>query len=164
MPLIEPVALYFGAERAEGLLFICIGLVGLELAHTCWRKGLTAQARGAAITLLLLASLQVVVGGTVFSRSPDDLARVSHAVQTDVARVRAEELPRMQTVMRKFRIYHWLEIAALCLGALFAMAGQRGSRLRGVGLALVPQALVLLVLDGMAEQRGADYLAWLQTL
>lgn len=164
MPMIEPVALYFGAERAEGLLFICIGLVGLELAHTCWRKGLTGQARAAAITLLLLAGLQVVVGGTVFARSPDDLARVSHAVQADVASVRAEELPRMQSVMRKFRIYHWVEIAALCLAALLTAAGQRGSRLRGVGLALLPQALVMLVLDGMAEQRGADYLQWLQSL
>lgn len=164
MPLIEPVALYFGAERAEGLLFICIGLVGLELAHTCWRKGLTGQARGAAITLLLLASLQVVVGATVFARSPDDMARVSQAVQADVASVRSQEVPRMQTVMGQFRIYHWMEIAALCLGGLFAMAGQRGSRLRGVGLALVPEALVMLVLDGMAEQRGADYLAWLLSL
>ena len=114
--------------------------------------------------MLFLVSVQVVVGATVVARSTDELRRVRQAVQADVASVRSQEVPRMQTVMGQFRIYHWMEIAALCLGGLFAMAGQRGSRLRGVGLALVPEALVMLVLDGMAEQRGADYLAWLLSL
>lgn len=164
MTVIEPVSLYFGAERAESLLFICVGLVGLELAWTCWRKGMTGQARGAAVALTLLAAIQLLVGGTVFVRSPHDQARVSQALQSDVQQVRTQELPRMRTVMRNFRVYRWVEIAAVFLGALMALAGRRGSMTRGVGLVLLPQALVLLVFDGLAEERGASYLAWLQRL
>lgn len=116
------------------------------------------------VCLLVMAALQLVVGSTVFLRSPQAQAEVSHMVAKDRDRLQAEEVPRMQTVMRRFRIYHWLEIAALFIGALFAMAARRGSTARGVGMALVPQSMVMLVFDGLAEARGASYLAWLQSL
>jgi|JI10StandDraft_1071094.scaffolds.fasta_scaffold67328_2 hypothetical protein len=160
----DPVSLYFGAEQAGGLLFICIGLIGLELAYTCWRKGITAQARGGMVCLLAMAALQLVVGTTVFSQAPQAQAEVTQMVAKDRERLLSDEVPRMQSVMRRFRLFHWLEIAALFIGALLAMAARRGSTARGVGMALVPQSVVMLVFDGLAEQRGQAYLTWLQSL
>ena len=59
----------------------------------------------------------------------------------------------------------------LIAGLIPADAGQvlyRGQPLyapaRGVGMALVPQSVVMLVFDGLAEQRGQAYLTWLQSL
>jgi hypothetical protein len=161
---IEAVDLYFGAERAASMLFVCIGLVAVELAVTCWRKGSTAQARGAALSLVMVAAIQLVVGATVFVRSPLNQARVAHAVQMEPARARADEVPRMQAVMRNFQLYRWAELALLLLGGLLALVARGGSWLRGVGLGLLPQAAVMLLLDDLAEQRGAAYLAWLLKL
>lgn len=160
----EAVISYFGAERAESLLFICVGLVALELAWTCWRKGASDQARGAALALVVVACIQLVVGGTVFMRSPHDQARVVQIVQAEPARVRSEEVPRMETVMRNFRVYRWIEVVLLGLSLLWAAVAARGSWWRGVGLGLMPQAALMLLLDELAEQRGAVYLAWLQAL
>ncbi len=160
----DPVAIYFGAERAESLLFICIGLVALEVAYLCWRKSRADSARGAAGVLVLVAALQLTVGATIFMRSPGDKARVSQAVQHDKSALRAQELPRMQRVMHNFEIYRWVEIGLLGLGVLLAWAARRGSTTRGAGLALAPQAAVMLVFDGLAEQRGVVYLAWLNSL
>ena len=160
----DPVAIYFGAERAESLLFICIGLVALEVAYLCWRKSRADSARGAAMVLVLVAALQLTVGTTIFMRGPGDKARVSQALRHDKPALRAQELPRMQRVMRSFQIYRWIELGLLALGVLLAWAAHRGSTARGAGLALMPQAAVMLVFDGLAEQRGAVYLAWLNSL
>jgi hypothetical protein len=111
-----------------------------------------------------MAALQLVVGTTVFSQAPQAQAEVTQMVAKDRERLLSDEVPRMQSVMRRFRLFHWLEIAALFIGALLAMAARRGSTARGVGMALVPQSVVMLVFDGLAEQRGQAYLTWLQSL
>lgn len=160
----EPAAFYFGAERTEGLLFIIVGLLALEVAYTCWRRSGSNSAKGGAMALVLVATIQLVAGTTVFVRSPHDLARVKRAVEVHKPHIHLHELPRMQQVMSNFRIYRWIEIVLLLLGLAAAIWARQGSWLRGAGAGIVPQAGVMLILDGLAEQRGGTYLAWLQTL
>ena len=162
--MIDQVAVYFGGERAESLLFILIALVAIEVAVTCWRKSGTPVAKGAAVMLVLVAVVQLGVGGTVFLRSPHDQQRVAAAVATDRAQIRTNEVPRMQRVMRDFAVYRWVEIALLILATMMALIDRRSTWVRGAGLGLLPQAAVMLVLDGLAEHRGAAYLVWLLTL
>ena len=97
----DPVSLYFGAEQAGGLLFICIGLIGLELAYTCWRKGITAQARGGMVCLLAMAALQLVVGTTVFSQAPQAQAEVTQMVAKDRERLTelADKVDRLRAAI-----------------------------------------------------------------
>ncbi len=162
--MIDPAAAYFGAERAQSLLFICIGLIAIEIAVICWRKSGTRSAKGAAAALVLVAVIQLVVGATVFVRSPQDQARVTLAVAQHRPTLRSQEIPRMQQVMRNFVLYRWIEIGLLILAALSIWLARRGSYARGVGVGLGSQAALMLLLDGLAEQRGATYLAWLQSL
>ena len=160
----DPAAFYFGAERTEGLLFVIIGLLAVEVAYTCWRRSGSQAAKGGAVVLLLVAALQLVVGATLFVRSPHDLARVNRAVEVHRPHIHLHEVPRMQQVMSYFRIYRWIEIVLLLLGLCAAIWARQGSWLRGAGAGIVPQAGVMLILDGLAEQRGRAYLVWLQTL
>ncbi len=162
--MIGPVSAYFGAERAESLLFICIGLVALEIAFVCWRKSGSPAAKGAALALVLVAAIQLVVGTTIFIRSPQDQARVVAALQQDKTSLRTTEVPRMQVVMRNFVVYRWVEIGLIALGVLLALGSRRRSWGRGAGIGLAAQASIMLLLDALAERRGNTYLAWLQSL
>jgi hypothetical protein len=159
----DPVAAYFGAERAEALVFIGVALVAIEIAVLCWRRSGTPQAKGAAVSLVLVAAIQLAVGTTIFVRSPDDRARVAQAVTVDLAHVRTHERSRMKQVMRKFVVYGWIELGLLVAAIGLAWAARPGFW-RGVGLGLAPQAALMLLLDHVAERRGEVYLAWLDGL
>jgi hypothetical protein len=111
-----PIAGYFNAERAESLLFIAAGVLALAVAVWAWRVKRTSFWQGAAWPLALVAAIQFVVGGTVYQRSPQDIERVQQIVAQDKTRIASEEIPRMQTVMKSFALYRWIEIALLAAG------------------------------------------------
>jgi len=112
---------YFGGERAEALLFLAIGLVAMEAAMTFWRKSRLPQAKGIAVALAIVAAIQLVVGGTVFIRSPVDQNRVSVAIQHNRLHIERHEIPRMQQVMHRFELYRRIEIGLIELDAEEAM-------------------------------------------
>lgn len=66
--------------------------------------------------LIAIALIQIVVGSSVYFRSPKEILRVKHIIQTDQQKIQTEEIPRMDVVMKNFVIYHWVEIALLLVG------------------------------------------------
>jgi hypothetical protein len=153
---------YFQAERAESVVFVVAGLMALGMALWAWRVNRQPFWRGAAWPLALIAAIQITVGGTIWQRSPQDAARVQQIVTQDKARIAGEEIPRMQTVMRSFALYRWIEIGLLALGLALVAWSARASWRQGLGAGLAVQSGVMLVLDFFAEQRGEVYLAWLR--
>ena len=97
-------------------------------------------------------------------RTPDDIARVSKTLQSEPAKIATEEIPRMNTVMKNFVIYRWIEIALVAAGLLLLVFGHEDSLWRGVGIGLTFQAGLMLALDYFAESRGAQYLSFLKGL
>jgi hypothetical protein len=158
------IASYFEAERAESVFFVAVGLVAVALAVWCWRASRKPLHMGLAVPLALVAAIQITVGSIVFVRSTHDGARVQQMVQADPDRVRREEIPRMQAVMKNFVIYRWTEVALLVLGVLLLAFARPAGAWRGAGLGLAVQAGLMLALDFFAERRGDAYLAWLQSL
>ena len=157
----DPVNDYFSAEAAESLLFMAVGAVALGLAAWFWWRQRQPYWRGMAVSLAAVALIQLVVGSTIWLRSPQDMARVHRLVAERSERLQTEEIPRMQQVMRNFEVYRWLEIGLLAVGLLSAWRAPRHSAWRGAGLGLALQAGFMLVLDHFAEARGAVYLQWL---
>ena len=163
--MIDPVAVYFGAERAGALVLIGIAVAALEVGYTVWRKSGTLQARSAAVALAIVAAIQLGVGGTVFVRAPQQQAQVAQALQQrQLERVRSEEIPRMQAVVDRL-VLHRVAQAVVLIAALAALRwGRKGSRLRGTGAGLAPQAAMMLLFDHLAAGRAQAYLAWLHGL
>jgi lysylphosphatidylglycerol synthetase-like protein (DUF2156 family) len=116
---------------------------------------------GMALTLSVVAALQLIVGVTVYQRSPQDTARVQQMVQSAPDRIKSEELPRMRVVMRNFKIYLGVEVALLILSLVVLMLASPGGFLRGAAMGLALQAVFTAVLDLVATQRGDAYLNWL---
>jgi hypothetical protein len=151
---------YFFAEKWEGLGFVLVGLGAIVLAALLWK----GAYRGMGLPLILIAFIQIAVGGSVFVRSDAQLASL-HA-QLDIAPTDfvTKEVPRMEKVMSNFRIYKAVELLVFVLGVALTFAMSRNNFAYSAGIGCIAQASFMLVLDLFAEHRGAEYLAALRAL
>ena len=163
MEQVEFVADYFQAEQNESIAFIVAGLflTSLTIAMAIYYR--TNFAKGVAISVMAIGVIQVVVGTTVYLRSPKDIIRVEEAIYTTPDTILTEEIPRMQSVMEAFEVYRWTEILLMLVGTIL-MAWRKRALMQGLGLGLTLQALIMLILDLFAEARGEVYLQQLMDL
>lgn len=157
----DTISTYFNAERAESLLFIAVGALALAASAWCLLMLRKPYFNGMALSLAVVAVLQLIVGVTVYQRSPQDTARVQQMVQSAPERIQSEEVPRMRVVMRNFKIYLGVELALLVLSLIVLQFAAPGGFVRGAAMGLALQAVFTAVLDVVATRRGDAYLHWL---
>lgn len=157
----ETISTYFSAERAESLLFMAVSALALAASAYFVLVLRKPFFNGMAVTLSVVAVLQMIVGVTIYQRSPQDTARVQQMVQSSPKQLQSEEVPRMQTVIRNFKIYLGVELALLILSiAVMALSTPAGF-MRGAAIGLALQAVFTAALDLAATRRGDVYLKWL---
>jgi hypothetical protein len=149
---------YFQSERSESLVFVALGVLAVLLAGWFWFSARPEFYRGMAWPLLLVGIIQLVVGGTVYVRSPKDIVTVSEMTASAPEKIKSVEIPRMETVMKNFVIYRYVEIALMILGLAFIMINKDINFWKGVGAGLFAQATLMLIADYFAEKRGKVYL------
>jgi hypothetical protein len=156
---------YFMAEKQIGLIFFIIGIVAVALAIVCYFVLRTSFYKGAAIPLLLIGSIQLIIGLAVFQRSDGDRKRNVYAFDMDPQQLKEKELPRMQKVTNSFIIYKSVEllliVAALVLIIVYRNKPDKAFWV-GLGIALLIQALLMLGADHFAEKRAKKYTAGLE--
>lgn len=155
---------YFQAEQSESLLFLLVGLIAILVAIYFLVKQKESFYYGMAYSLIAIALIQITVGASVYLRSPKDIVRVTEMVQSEKTKIQTEEIPRMETVMKNFKIYRWVEISLIAIGIALFFYFQSKPLLRGVGLGLFIQAGFMLLLDFFAESRGVTYLEYLKNI
>jgi hypothetical protein len=151
---------YFSAEKWEGLVFALVGVAAMALTAWLWR----GPYRGMGIPLTLIALIQIGVGGSVFLRSDTQLAMLSEQLTKEPAKLKAEETPRMQQVMTNFRIYKAVELLIFALGVALTFLYPHRELVYSAGIGCIAQAAFMLVLDLLAEHRGAAYLAMIRSI
>jgi hypothetical protein len=72
----NPILKYFNGEKAETILFIITGIVALAMALYFIYELKTSFWKGVAIPFIVIASLEILVGFTVYIRSPKDIVKV----------------------------------------------------------------------------------------
>lgn len=155
---------YFNAEKAESLLFILVGIAAIAVAVYFVLKLKQPFHNGMAVSLIAIALIQIIVGTSVYFRSPKDILRVNQIVQIEKSKIQQEEIPRMEIVMKNFVIYRWIEILLLIIGLVLAFTFSTQTFWKGIGLGLAIQSGFMLLLDYFAESRGAVYLDYLKQL
>lgn len=158
----NPILKYFNGEKAESYLFIITGVVALAMALYFVFVLKTSFWKGVAIPFLLVASLEIIVGFTIFVRSPKDTIRIENFISNEPQKIKFEELPRMEKVLHNFLIYRYVEIALICIGIIFMYYTKNDTFIKGIGLGLFIKASIVLTLDFFAERRGIAYLEYLQ--
>jgi hypothetical protein len=160
----EQISKYFNAEKYESVLFVLVGVFAIIFAAYFLVKVKLPFYSGMAYPLIAVAIIQIVVGTSVYFRSPKDILRVNNIVEHEKSKIYAEEIPRMEVVMKNFVIYRWIEILLLLLGIIMFFYFEPNTLWEGVGLGLAIQASFMLLLDFFAESRGKTYLEFLQQL
>jgi ABC-type xylose transport system permease subunit len=151
---------YFTGEKSESLLFLSIGIAGVVAAVIFFFALKTNFYKGAAIPVLLIGLMMGIVGFTVYKRSDADRIRNTYAYDMNPQELKTKELPRMQTVMKNFVIYRWVEILLAVTGIILFFYFRNNATQtfwKGLGLALAAMALIGLTADYFAEKRGRVY-------
>jgi hypothetical protein len=157
-----PVVKYFNGEKAESYIFILIGVVALALAIYFFFGLKSSFWKGVAIPFIIVALLEFVVGYTIVTRSPKDIARVETFIQKEPNNIKVLEIPRMEKVMNNFVVFRYAEIALIILGIALMYSSMNDTFWRGIGLGLFIQSGIVLCLDFFAERRGHTYLEYLK--
>ena len=160
--MINNMSSYFVAEKQESVIFIVVGLLAIGLSIWLWMNG--HRLKSMAYPLVVIALMQIVVGGLVYLRTDAQLSTLSAQLQVNPAALKAEETPRMQTVLKNFSIYKAVEMLLLIVGVGMIAFLQRNDMAAGIGVGLVLQAAFTLTRDIFAEARGADYLSAVQRI
>jgi hypothetical protein len=150
---------YFQMERYAGVVFTLIGLNTVATGLYCWfvvRKSFYFYS-GFAYPFVLIGAIELLVGITVFLRSPKDTERVQNFAVLEPQRILTEEIPRMEAVSKSFFYLRYAELALIAAGILM-MYLLPGQFMRGIGLGLFIQASALLAADYFAERRAEHYL------
>lgn len=153
------VEAYFDAERKAGLLFVILGLVAVGVAVASCYSG--PFWHGAGYSLVVLALIQIVVGLTVWIRSPKDIARVEHMLVYAPERIVQEEIPRVKAVLNGLSISRRTEIILFVMAVFLLGLAAHSSVLEGFGAGVAWQVAMILLLDYFSEKRANIYLAWL---
>ncbi|MBL0055707.1 MAG: hypothetical protein IPP31_05825 [Chitinophagaceae bacterium] len=154
---------YFIGEKQESLLFLVLGITAIIAAIIFYFfiKTHPACFKGAAIPLMAIGLIQVTVGYTVYARSDKQRLDIAYTLGTEpVSYAKTVELPRMEKVMKNFGIYRWVEIVLALLGIglfFYFRTNPEKEFLKGLGIALAIQALLMLGADAFAEKRGRIY-------
>lgn len=166
IPSVNFVTTYFTEEKIESLFFIIVGVMTISLAFIFWFIIKYSFYTGSAFPFLLIGLIQLIVGTTVYIRSPKDIVKVEHIIKHEPQKIQTEELPRMETVMKSFTIYKWIEITLILIGVVLFMSFYNSSQTfwKGLGLGLIIQASIMLTLDIVAEKRGRTYIQHLSIL
>ncbi len=152
---------YFNAEKAESWVFMAIGITGIILAVIFFFIIKTNFYKGAAVPLALVGLLLGVIGYTVYTRSDSDRIRNVYAYDMNPGELKEKEIPRMETVMKNFIIYRYVEIilGLFGLGLFFYFRNNIDKQfLAGLGIGLFIMAIAALTADFFAEKRGHLYL------
>jgi hypothetical protein len=160
----NPIIKYFNAEKAESLLFIGFGVFAILLSVYFFFFIKEIFWKGLAIPLLFFSIIQIVIGATIYTRSPKDNLRVETILKYEPGKIQSEEIPRIEKVMKNFVYYRYFEITMIFLGIILMYALSDYGFWKGFGLGLFIQCAVLLSLDFFAERRGYIYIQYLKEL
>lgn len=160
----NPIVKYFNAEKAESLLFMGFGVFAIILSVYVLFFIKESFWKGLAIPLVFFSIIQIVIGTTIFMRSPIDNLRVETILKNEPHKIQSEEIPRMEKVMKNFVYYRYFEISMIFLGIILMYALSSYGFWKGFDLGLFIQCTILLSLDFFAEKRGHFYIEHLKEL
>ena len=152
---------YFKGEKQESFIFISAGLVAMALAYYGFMVADDAMYFGAAVPLAGIGLIELIVGLSIASKTDKQIKDLLEVRESSPSTFKADELLRMEDVMKNFKTYRTIEQVLFITGLLFMVLGLTDSISRymaGVGIGLMLQSSVMLFLDLFAELRGKEYI------
>ncbi len=154
---------YFNGEVFQCTIGIIAAVIFIILALYLFFVVKTQYAKGFGYPSFIISVLVLIICASVVKRSPADIKRVNSFVQNEPDKIRTIELPRIQKVMRNFKVIEFVEIG-LALLSLLAFFIIKNEMWKGVSLGALALSILMFLFDFFAEKRGKVYLDFLQSL
>lgn len=154
---------YFKAQKRDSIYWIALGMLSIALTVFFVSKR-QPYYNGLAYVFFATGLIQIITGMTVYLRSDMDRISVSYFIQKDFQLIGEREIPRIELLMKEYAIFWKVEIGCIALGLLLWMFCNPSSLGNGIGIGLTVQAVVLLVLDYLAQNRVQIYRDFLHSL
>jgi hypothetical protein len=151
---------YFSAEKQGSLFFLSVGIVAVIVAIILFFVLKTPFYKGAAIPMIIVGLIAGGIGFTIYKRSDDDRIRNVYAYDLNPDDLKQKEYPRMQKVMKSFKVIIIAEVVFL-VAAIFLFFYFRTNITQqvwsGIGAGLFIMTVAALLLDVSAQSRAATY-------
>lgn len=156
---------YFDGEKFQCFTGIALAVISIGLAfYFLMLTKKTDFFKGIAYPFFIFSGLLFVVCTTVVIKTPKDIERVNGFVINQPEKIKTEEIPRMQKVMKSFRSIKIAEIILVLIGLGLIFFAKDNPFRRGIGFGITIQSIILYLFDHFAENRGEIYLNFLLNL
>lgn len=154
------ITTYLTEERIENTFFMIVGLITIALAFIFLGIIKYSFFKGMAIPLLVLGIIELSAGAISYNQSQKYSNNIQLLKINNTEEVQAEELKRMQIVLKNYTIYRWIELLLICIGLLLFIRFNKSPQTfwKGFGLGLLIQASILFALHLLTEQTGKMYI------
>jgi hypothetical protein len=153
---------YCSEELKQGFVFLAMGLVSGAAGAWLWRSH--SAFRHALWPLLVVAVLQLALGGLTLLRQPAGGRQAETRLVSDPPAFKADETRRLTSLMDTLRFYKLAWIAGVLAAIGLALFLSQNDFARGWALGLLLQSSLMLAADLVAEQRAEAYLEVLRRL
>ena len=154
---------YFKTEKKESFYYIVLGLLSVVFTIYFLSKGHRFY-NGISYVLISVGLIELVVGVTIYLRSDKDMAREDHFIHTDIYLIKDVEIPRMQLQLKNLNIYLIADKIFIIVGLILLFSSAPFSLVKGIGIGMTIQSMMLLFLDYRATQRSKTYFNFLNSL
>lgn len=158
---------YFAAEKTTSLWIMILAAVIFIASFSIWLVQKSAFSKGLMIPTGLLLIVALVVGSTVYKRSDNDRKEMVYAFDMNPAKIQKLEIPRMEKVNARFKIFLIIELILVVAGGILIFLYYNKSLsefLYGLGMGLLIAGLAALTFDYFASIRSAKYSEGLKTI
>lgn len=154
------ITTYLTEERIESTFFMIVGLITIALAFIFLGIIKYSFFKGMAIPLLVLGIIELSAGAISYNQLQKYSNNIPLLKKNNTEEVQAEELKRMQIVLKNYAIYRWIELFLICIGLLLFIRFNKSPQTfwKGFGLGLLIQASILFALHLLTEQTGKMYI------
>jgi hypothetical protein len=146
---------YFRAERKGSVLLVLLGAAAVAVSVALWKDKSPLASLGWPLTALGL--IEFAAGAGILLRTGRQVADLRHKLAREPSSFRIAELARMERVILAFHRYRAAEWAFLIGGGALVAVFRRKTAPTAFGFGLALQALLLLLLDGVAKKRAEHY-------
>jgi hypothetical protein len=154
------ITTYLTEERIENTFFMIVGIITIALAFIFLGIIKYSFFKGMAIPLLVLGIIELSAGAISYNQSQKYSNNIPLLKKNNTEEVQAEELKRMQIVLKNYTIYRWIELFLICIGLLFFIRFNKSPQTfwKGFGLGLLIQVSILFALHLLSQQTGKMYI------
>jgi hypothetical protein len=154
---------YFKTEKKESIYYIVLGLLSVVFTIYFLSKGHRFY-NGISYALISVGLIELVVGATIYLSSDKDIVRVDHFIHKDFYSIKNVEIPRMQSQLKNLEIYLIADKIFIILGLILLFSSAPFSLVKGIGIGITIQSMMLFLLDHRTEQRSKAYFTFLNSL